>query len=204
MASAGGGAGRRRRRRSSAEVARLEELRRAHAVQQEKARDDARRVESALPLFAEAAAGVESARETLESQHVKVERRLRRRLQELDQARAAAVTESESSREAAHDAMVVEVQRWRAVMGESVRAIRGAGVDVSETAVLLGITPREVGAMANLAPPVPADAGTSPVSPEPESGEHDDATAADAVAEPGPVTGTDQHAEQPQDGASGQ
>jgi DNA repair exonuclease SbcCD ATPase subunit len=150
MASSGGGTGRRRRRRSSAEIAKLEALRQAHVARQAAVRDNERRVEEALGPFAEAAAAVEAAHERLAEQHATADERLAHRLEELDDARAAALAESESARETARNALAAEVERWRAAMGASVRTIRAAGVDVASTTALLGISARDVHALARL------------------------------------------------------
>ncbi|WP_329060489.1 hypothetical protein [Amycolatopsis sp. NBC_01480] len=153
MASAGGGAGRRRRRRSSAEVAKLEALRQAHVERLAQARDNERRVKEALGPFAAAAAGVEAAHEHRAERHAKVDERLVRRLEELDRARAAALVEAEGARAEAAASSAAEVEEWRAMMGEAVRTIRDAGVELDGTAELLGISAREVNALARLRPP---------------------------------------------------
>jgi hypothetical protein len=165
MPSDGGGRGRRRRRRSGAEIAKLEALRQAHVERQARVRDNERRVKEALVPFAEAAAGVEAEHDRLAEQQAKTDERLARRLQELDDTRAAALAEAERARKAASAASAADVQEWRVLMGESVRAIRGAGVDLDGTAALLGISAREANALSRLGRPASAKGEQDPSGP---------------------------------------
>lgn len=133
----------RRRRRSSAEVARLKALRQAHAQKLERARQDEQRIDDALVPFAEAAEAIAVAERRHDERCARIAARLERDLADLDRVRTKAVEAAAAERRALKTALDDETDELRAVMGESVRAIREVGTGMPETASLLGVSVSE-------------------------------------------------------------
>lgn len=133
----------RRRRRSSAEVARLKALRQAHAEKLERARRDEQRVDDALAPFAEAAEAIAASKRRHEERCERIAARLERDLADLERARAKAIEAAAAERRALKAVLDDETGELRAVMGESVRAIREVGTGMPETAALLGVSVSE-------------------------------------------------------------
>ncbi|MFB9686151.1 hypothetical protein [Amycolatopsis plumensis] len=140
-----------RKRRSSATLQRLEAARSRRAEQLERERENERRVDAALGPFAEAVTAIEAVERRREDRVAALQAQLERRLAELDRQRAAKIEEFERLAEQVRTDAEMEIGEWRAVMARSVAQIRAADVGASETAALLGISPKTVTVLSRLA-----------------------------------------------------
>ncbi|KAA9157972.1 hypothetical protein FPZ12_024125 [Amycolatopsis acidicola] len=134
----------RRRRRSTATLERLEAARRRRAEQLERERENERRVDEALEPFAEAAAEIAALERKRDDRVAALKSQLERKLAELEQQKATKSADYERLAADVRAEASARVDGWRQVMATSVQQIRDADVSVSETAEMLGITPREV------------------------------------------------------------
>ncbi|WP_410659469.1 hypothetical protein [Amycolatopsis sp. lyj-112] len=137
----------RRRRRSTATLERLETARQRRVAQLERARENERRVDEALGPFAEAETAIETLKRKRDERVAALREQLERKLAELDGVKAAKAAECDRHAEEVRADVEMEIADWRRVMAASVLRIREADVGVSETATLLGLSPKDVTAL---------------------------------------------------------